>query len=225
MGEERLAMTDASTRRLLAEAALKRAAAKEWRRVSLHELAALARRPLGDFYPLTAADSFDCVDEYFDRAAADGLSAPDRTGEPRDRVFDAAMARFEAMESQRRAVLSLDKAIEREPLAQAAALARTARTARWLLALAGEDGEGVGAAARAQSLALVLRQARAAWAREETGDFAKTMAALDSGLRRADSFFESVGKMAASFRPPRPGAGKPAAEEPPASPPAAMPQE
>jgi hypothetical protein len=126
------------------------------------------------------------------------------------------------MEPHRKALGALDKAIERDPLALAAALARTARTARWLLVLAGEDGDGFAAAARAQGLALALRQARAAWGRDEAGDFAKTMAALDAGLRRTDSFFESIEKMAASFRPPRAGAAKPAGAEPPAGRPGSM---
>jgi hypothetical protein len=214
-------MTDTPVRQALAKAALKIAAAGEGGALRLHDLAAAAGRPIGDFYPLSAADAFDCVDELFDRAAGERAPAPDRDGEPRDRVFDAAMARFEAMEPYRKAVLALDKAIERDPLAGAGALARTARTARWLLALAGEDGEGVRAVARAQALAFVLRQARAAWTRDDAGDFAKTMAALDGGLRRSDAFFDSIGKMAAGFRSPR--AGAPASEAPREGPPEATP--
>jgi hypothetical protein len=203
-------MSDAAARRALAEAALKIAAGAPWTGVTLHNLAAAAGRAPVDFYPLTAADAFDCVDEYFDRAAGAQAPAPDPASLLRDRVFDIAMRRFEAMEPHRAALGALDKGIEGEPLAQAAAFARQTRTARWLLALAGADGEGVGAAARTQALALVLRRTRAAWTRDDAGDFAKTMAALDKGLRRADEFFEQVGRMTAGLMP---SAGKPKRED------------
>jgi hypothetical protein len=205
-------------RAALAEAALKRAAARGWRGVTLHELADLARRPVGDFHPLTPADAFDCVDEYFDRAAAKGASAPNLNDPARERVFDVAMARFEAMEPHRAGVLALDQAHGPDPIAQTAAHARATRTARWLLALAGDEGDGVGAAARTQALAFVLRQARAAWAKDEAGDFAKTMAALDKGLRRSEDFFDQVGKVAAGLRPGQARA-KPADEAQPSDPP------
>jgi hypothetical protein len=194
-------MADPAIRKAFAEAALAIAAERGWRGVTLHDLAAAAGRTVADLHPLTPADAFEAVDDYFDRAAAEGALRPDAAASARDRVFDAVMCRFEAMEPHRSGVLALDRALERDPLAQAASLARIARTARWLLALAGEDSEGVGATARAQGLAIVLGQARAAWRQDEAGDFARTMAALDKGLRRAESFFESVERMTAAFRP------------------------
>ena len=204
----------AAARSALAEAALKRAAARGWRGVTLHELASLARRPVTDFYPLTPADASDCIDEYFDRAAGESAPAPNGEEPARERVFDVAMRRFEAMEPHRAGLLALEQALGFDPIGQTAAFARLTRTARWLLALAGEEREGVGAAARAQALAFVLRQTRAAWAKDDLGDFAKTMAALDKGLRRADEFFDSVGKVAAGLRPGQTRA-KPADEAPP----------
>ena len=217
-------MSEFAPRAALAEAALTIAADKPWSTVTLHDIAAKAARSVADFYPLTAADAFDCVDERFDREAARAAPHADAATPTRDRVFDVAMARFEAMEPHRTAVIALDKAIEWDPLAQAASFARQTRTARWLLALAGADGEGVGAAARTQALALVMRQSRAAWLQDDAGDFAKTMAALDKGLRRAEEFFEQVGKMAAGLRP---GAarGKRGDEAPHEAPPSATPPE
>ncbi len=223
-------MTDPDIRRSLAEAALARAAAKPWAGVTLHELAGLAHRPVADFYPLSPADAFDCLDEYFDRAAAADMSAPDASASPRDRLFDAVMRRFEAMEPHRAAILAIDKAQERDPLAPAASFVRTLRSARWLLALAASEGEGAASsAARAQSLALVLGETRRAWTSDTGGEFAKTMAALDRGLRRSEAFFEGFGKMAASFKQAAERAGssaptrKPtAASEPREDPPGPM---
>lgn len=189
-----------------AEACLALAAARGWEGVTVFDIAGEAGKAAADFYPLAPSDAFEALDDYFDRKAAKGAAAPDMKSLARDRVFDAAMRRFEAMEEERGGVLALDKAMERDPIARAAGFARAGRTARWLLALAGENADP----ARVQALALVLIQARAAWAKDEAGDFAKTMAALDKGLRRAESFFDSVTKV---FKP-APGRAR-EAEAPP----------
>lgn len=194
-------------RTLFAEACLALAADKGWQGVTLFDIAAQAGRAAVDFHPLTPADAFEAIDDYFDRKAAEGAEAPQASALARDRVFDAAMRRFEAMEEERAGVLALDKAMERDPLARAASFARAGKSARWLLALAAENAD----AARVQALALVLIQTRAAWHADEAGDFAKTMAALDKGLRRAESFFDSVGRV---FRPGQARAHS--AEAPPA---------
>jgi hypothetical protein len=198
-------MTEART--LFAETCLALAADSGWQGVTLFDIAAQAGRAAVDFYPLTPADAFEAIDDYFDRKAAEGAEAPQASALARDRVFDAAMRRFEAMEEERAGVLALDKAMERDPLARAASFARAGKSARWLLALAAENAD----AARVQALALVLIQTRAAWHADEAGDFAKTMAALDKGLRRAESFFDSVGRV---FRPGQARAHS--AEAPPA---------
>src|SRR5690606_26060825 len=139
-------------------------------------------------------------DEMFDRAAGEG-DAPDPAAPARERLFDIVMRRFEAMEEARAGVLALEAAIDRDPSAQAASFARAGRTARWLLALAGEAHDGVTLAARAQALAIALGQAKAAWRQDEGGDFSRTMAALDRALRRNDGFFDQIARVAAAFMP------------------------
>ena len=192
-------------RKTFAEACLAVAADRGWRAATLFEIAGRAGVSVATLYPLTPADAFDVTDEYFDRLAAARVSAPDMSAATRDRVFDAAMSRFEAMEESRAGALALEEALDRDAIGRAASFARLTRTARWLLALAGENAEGLANAARVQSLAMALSQAKAAWRQDEAGDFAKTMAALDKALRRADSFFEQVGKVAdvinAGFKP------------------------
>jgi hypothetical protein len=181
--------------------------------VTLFDIAARAGVPAADLYPRTPGDAYDAIEEYFDRAAATSAGAPDTSANTRDRVFDVVMARFEAMERWRAGALALDTAIERDPLGQAAAFARAGRSARWLLAVAGESAE-TATPARVQALALALTQARSAWRSDEAGDFARTMSALDRALRRTESFFESVGRVADAFKPtqgPAQGSPKPEA--------------
>lgn len=176
----------------LARAALAYGGAHGWANVTLHELAKHAGAKPQDFYPFGVADAAEALDAVFDMDAT-GDDAPNPAEPPRERLFEAAMRRFEAMEPHRAVILAIENNAGRDPVGQAAALARTSRTARWLIAAAGLEGDGVIGAARVQGFALVLARARAAWRQDEAGDFAKTMAALDKGLRDAEAFEDRLG--------------------------------
>ncbi len=212
---------DASTRDAFAEAALRLARERSprlvWSKITLHDLAAEAGRPIADFHPLAPADAFLLVEDYFDRAAAAGATAPAGETSLRERVFDAAMRRFEAMEPHRAGVLALERAGDGDPVALAGRVVSEARTARWLLTLAGAPLYYI------PGLALVLARARAGWRRDEAGDFAATMAALDKGLREGEDFLGSVARVGARlwgpFKP-RARSEPPADAASPAGPPA-----
>ena len=202
---------DLTQRRALAAAALKVAVDKPWRDATIFDLAAAAAAPIEDFAGATLGDAIDAVEESFDAEAAKGLRAVDWTVRVRDRLFDVAMRRFEAMERVRGGVRAIEITMERDPAALAHQHIRAVRSARWLLTLAGLDADGVGGAARAQGFALILTQARAAWRLDDAGDFVKTMAALDKALRQAEQTFGRYG----GFEP------QSAAGSAPADPPAA----
>lgn len=180
---------DSAIRRDLARAALAVAVRKAWRETSLADLADEASRPLSDFYPASLGEAVDCTEEAFDRAIADGIETLDPTQSVRDRLFELIMRRFEAMEPHRAAVLAMEIGLDRDPILLAAAHQRNVRCARWVLALAGLEADGMTGQARAQGLAVIIGQARAAWRGDDAGDFAKTMASLDKNLRRAEEMF------------------------------------
>jgi hypothetical protein len=180
---------DPAARRDLARAALTLAAAGPWRDVTLPRLADAASRPVTDFYGASLGEAIDCVEEAFDRALADDLVSLDPGQSVRDRLFDLIMKRFEAMEPHRAAVLAMEHGQDRDPTLLAAAHQRHVRCARWVLALAGLEADGMTGQARAQGLGVIIGQARAAWRGDDAGDFAKTMASLDKNLRRAEEMF------------------------------------
>ncbi len=180
---------DPELRRDLARAALTVAAAKQWREVTIADLANAASRPVADLYGASLWEAVDCVEEAFDRAIADGLSSLDPQQSVRDRLFDLVMKRFEAMEPHRAAVLAMEQGVDRDPTLLASMHQRHVRCARWVLALAGLEADGMTGQARAQGLGVIVGQARAAWRGDDAGDFAKTMASLDKNLRRAEEMF------------------------------------
>jgi hypothetical protein len=180
---------DSVVRRDLARAALTLAAGGPWRDVTLAKLAHAASRPLSDFYGASPGEAVDCVEEAFDRAIADNTDALDPNQSVRDRLFELIMRRFEAMEPHRAAVVSMEAGSDRDPTLMASAHQRHVRCARWVLALAGLEADGMTGQARAQGLGVIIGQARAAWRGDDAGDFAKTMSSLDKNLRRAEEMF------------------------------------
>jgi hypothetical protein len=180
---------DSAVRRDLARAALTAAAAGVWREVTLAKLAHAASRPLSDFYGASLGEAVDCAEEAFDRAIADNMDALDPTQSVRDRLFELIMRRFEAMEPHRAAVLAMEQGSDRDPTLLASMHQRHVRCARWVLALAGLEADGMTGQAPAQGLGVIIGQARAAWRGDDAGDFAKTMASLDKNLRRAEEMF------------------------------------
>jgi hypothetical protein len=183
-----MSVLDTAIRRDLAHAALSLAAKGAWRETTLAGLAQAAGRPLAELYGASLGEAADCVEEAFDRAIADG-PALDPGQSVRDRLFDLIMRRFEAMEPHRAAVASMEAGIDRDPMLLAALHQRHVRCARWVLALAGLEADGMTGQARAQGLGVIIGQARSAWRGDEAGDFAKTMASLDKNLRRAEEMF------------------------------------
>jgi hypothetical protein len=194
-----MTMLDPNLRADLARAALAAAASTPWRDITLARLAVAAGRPLADFYGATLWEAVDCVEEGFDRAIADGPLDPKQS--VRDRLFDLIMRRFEAMEPYRAAVLGMEHGVDRDPTLIASAHQRNVRCARWVLAVAGLEADGMTGQARAQGLGVIIGQARAAWRGDDSGDFSKTMASLDKNLRRAEEMF---GRWAGFEGRPRP---------------------
>jgi hypothetical protein len=180
---------DSSIRRDLSRAALSLAASGPWREVTLVRLAHVASRPVSDFYGASLGEALDCVEEAFDRAIGEDMDQLDPGQSVRDRLFELIMRRFEAMEPHRASVLAMEQGADRDPVLMAGAHQRNVRCARWVLALAGLEADGMTGNARAQGLGVIIGQARAAWRGDDAGDFAKTMASLDKNLRRAEEMF------------------------------------
>ncbi|MBL8543444.1 MAG: hypothetical protein JNJ63_06500 [Hyphomonadaceae bacterium] len=191
-------------RRELARAALSLAADGAWKDLTLPKLAQAAGQPVSAFYGSSLWDAVDCVEEAFDRAIAEDLSALNAQQSVRDRLFDLIMRRFEAMEPHRVAVLAMEQGVDRDPTLLASVHQRHVRCARWVLALAGLEADGMTGQARAQGLGVIIGQARAAWRGDDAGDFAKTMASLDKNLRRAEEMF---GRWAGFEAKPKPADG------------------
>ncbi len=178
------------------DAALTLAAEKPWNSISLAEIARACNKTLSDFYG--EIDKQGLVEE-LDRRLDKACSAEpvDPEGSPRERVFDVAMLRFEAMEPNRAAILSIRKSWMQDPLRRLAAAKRRLDTAKWILTCAEEDGPLLGP--RAAILSGILFRAEEAWTKETGTDFSQTMSQLDRDLRQVSEFADRMKNFGSNF--------------------------
>lgn len=162
-----------------------------WRRLSLADVAAEAGVPLaGVLIPFPT--KYAIVNAFQDRIDAQMLTAADRNAtagedgtDTRDRLFDLLMERFDALAPYRPALAEIAKDALGDP-GSLCFVPRMARTMARVLAAAGIGTSGIGGMIRAKGLALVYADAFRVWLGDDSADKSKTMAALDTALRRAE---------------------------------------
>lgn len=113
----------------------------------------------------------------------------------RDKLFELIMRRFDALARYRAGLTRLAGDARRDPCIVLLTLCRLDRSLRWMQELAGLRAHGLRARLQRRGLMAVYAQALRVWLADDSGDLAKTMAELDTLLRR----FERV----AGLREPR----------------------
>ena len=178
-------MTDVLDR--AADAALALAADRPWSRITLRDIARAAAIPFADLYARASSKSavLDRLSRRFDEAALRASEAED--GDLHDRLFEIVMARLEAMEPHRAALIAIARAEDPAALAL-----RFPRTARALLEAAGIDTQGWRGSARVAAMAAVWVRVLQVW-RDDEGALNRTMAEIDRRLRQMRSGLKRIG--------------------------------
>jgi AcrR family transcriptional regulator len=104
----------------------------------------------------------------------------------RDRIFDILMERFDALNDNRAAVVSILKSFTLDPKQAVISLPHLGRSMAWMLEVAGIDTNGIKGAIRVAGLTIIYLNALRHWMKDHSADLAKTMAALDKSLSRAE---------------------------------------
>ncbi len=141
-----------------------------------------------------------------DQAALTGVAAD---GSIRDRLFDLLMRRFDALQANRQGVLAILHALPRAPETALFLACETRNSMRWMLQAAGVTADGLRGALRIRGLMVVWLYALRAWERDDSADLSTTMAAVDTGLQRAEAtikWLQRSGSSAATKRSPTDGA-------------------
>ena len=171
-----------------ADAVLALAADRPWAEISLADLAEAAGVSFAELYARTPSKSalLDRLARRFDGA----VGAAELEGETHDRLFEAVMARLEAMEPHRFPLIAIARD---EPPARIAA--RWPGTARVLLEAAGVPTEGLAGAARLAAMTVVWGRVLQVW-RDDEGALNRTMAEIDKRLRQMR---DRLGRIGAGF--------------------------
>jgi len=159
------------------------AADRPWRHVTLRDIAARAGLLLGDLYRRVSSKS-DLLAYLSARHDAGALATAETESEDvHDRLFDAVMARVEAMEPERAALTAIAREIPALTI-----VSHYPRTARAVLEAAGVE------ATPPRLLAMIAVWARVAqvW-RDDEGALNRTMAEIDLRLKQMRARLGRVG--------------------------------
>lgn len=173
------------------DAALALARTQAWRSVSLSDIADQAGVSLAQVYATFPSKSaiIGGFMKRIDRQVLDG-GAVDATDPTRDRLFEVLMRRFDALAPHKEAVAAILGGMCAEPVAALVQVPRVLGSMAWMLEAAHLPAEGLLGLVRMEGLALIYANALRVWLTDDTPDMAKTMAALDQGLRRAERLVE-----------------------------------
>jgi hypothetical protein len=168
------------------DAALALATERPWRDVSLREIAERSGVDFAELYAKAPAKPLLVLhlSQKLDRAALATAATP--SDDPHDRLFDATMARVEAMEAHRAALRSMARG--EGPISIAPHLPLTARA---ILEAAGVTAT----APRLAAMTLVWGRVVQVW-RDDEGALNRTMAEIDKRLKQMRS---RLGRIGAGF--------------------------
>lgn len=176
------------------DVALTLAAEKGWRDLALADIAAAAKLSLAELYALYPSKSaiLAAYSRDIDRAVLAEAEPP--VGPVKDRLFDLLMRRFDKLDAHRAGMTRIAEDTGRDPLSLVCSLARLDRSMAAMLEAAGISAGGLRGVIRVKGLAAVYLAGLRAWFRDDSADKAKTMAALDRALSRAERLASGFGR-------------------------------
>ena len=172
----------------LIDAALRLAAERGWRQVTLPEIAREAGASLAETYRVMPSRSA-VIAAFARRIDAEVLSAnavEEDSVRPRDRIFDVLMRRFDVLQRHRGAVSAILRDSGRDPVELIAFTPQFLRSMRWMGEAAGLSMEGLGGLCRTKAIGAAWATTLRTWLADQTPDLARTMATLDQRLRWAE---------------------------------------
>jgi len=171
----------------MSEAALRLASKAGWHALTLDGIAKAAK-----IAPARARNVFrdknqilPAIVRRMDRRAAAILGKGDARAKPHDRLFELMMARFDALQENRKGILAIVQDCRRDPSLVRLIFPAQMESMRQILAQAGLPSKGAQEPLAIAALLAVYYRTIWCWYKDNTLDMARTMAALDQGLRYA----------------------------------------
>lgn len=169
------------------DAAMHLAATQGWRDTTLDDIAQGAGLSLAELRRV-AGGKTELLQALTRRADAAVLEAGPADGDSvRDKVFDLLMRRLDALAPHKAGIKAVTRDLARDPGAALRLGCGTARAMALTLEAAGVSPRGPLGCLRVQALTAIYAITLRGWLDDDGTDGAKTMAALDKALRRAES--------------------------------------
>jgi len=166
----------------LADAALKLLAKTGWRELTMAHVAKAAKLPLASLQDLRGGKSA-LVGLVLTKIGAETAKRyKTESDTARERLFDVALAWFEANAKRKPAIRALYEGLKYDPITLIEQRGAFAAAAQWLMTLAEAD-KGPMRQARALALAAIIVRAIPVWV-EDDSELTATMARLDQDLAR-----------------------------------------
>lgn len=162
-----------------------------WRAVTLRRIAQASGLPLSALYGQYASKTalLTAYARRIDLAMLAALGepgpAPADAAAVKDRLFEAVMARFDALTPHKAAIRVLMRELPADPVALACFLNHGLRQGLdWMLAAAELDAGGLSGAGRRKLLGAIYLDTLRVWLKDDGADMAATMAHLDKRLEQ-----------------------------------------
>lgn len=185
-------MSDQDFELALIDAAFALGAERGWSSVSPAAAAQYAGLDLAQarrLFPCTG----DILRKFGRQADIFALSNPVADGSVKDKLFDSLLRRFDYLQLRRAGVVALLRYLPFFPPFALALAEMNLVSMGWLLTGAGVDATGVAGKLKKRGLLVVWLYALRAWAEDESPDLTATMAAVDTGLAKADALVVRFG--------------------------------
>ncbi|MBT3701156.1 MAG: TetR family transcriptional regulator [Alphaproteobacteria bacterium] len=176
------------------DAMLKLAEQLGWRDLTLRDIADEAGLSLAQLQRLVPGKS--ALLSHFVRRVDQVVLDNDTTADPdepvKDRLFDVAMQRFDALQPWRGAIKAIARDLPYDPVAAICLGARRRQSMIWMLEKAGVSSSGLKGRLRAAGLDVIIIATMRVWLKDESKDMSATMSALDRHLSRTDRLVSSL---------------------------------
>jgi ubiquinone biosynthesis protein COQ9 len=194
-------MLDQTTRRgRIIETALKLAAERGWNSLTLDAIAAATGYNLAEFRQefRSKAQILAAFTRAIDDAVLAKIERPEPGTATRDRLFDVLMTRFEVMAPYKEGLRRILGDLRYRPGESLAQFRAAGRSVYWMLAAAGIDVEGPHGAFRIPGVMGIYARVFDIWLEDDDPGMARTMAALDSRLRRGERVVQRIDDIVAA---------------------------
>ena len=174
-------------------AALASAAEQPWQHVTFEDIlerAGIDRTEALEYFD-DKADILAAYGRLIDKQMLENIGNLDGLGH-RESIFDLLMERFDIVNKNREAIISILTSFKAEPKNALETLPHLSRSMSRVLEAAGIETDGIIGCARITAITGIYLYALKTWMSDDSPDLAKTMATLDKTLEKAEMLYNSL---------------------------------